>query len=489
MITLIERWRHLVRQPARELGRHLQGLAALGPVATESLGLFLDRQQITLVGVRRRWQGGEVTLVSQFPKPETEWGDLQEELSAFVTAHRLQDCPTDIVVKETLGFCRHLSLPAAVADDLSQVLTYEMDRFLPFEAEQVYFTSEVSDRTPKEIKFFLLAAPRILVDPVVVLAREAGLKVISLDLPVTAALNAYAWLAGKLPSSWWLLQAEEQYRALYQVKAKKLTALRLLTPQQLADSELPSELLPTVSETAAMEPGNPAVICLLGDITGPERRTFQAQTERLSLLDLDQLSLKTDNLAPIPPRILVPALGAARRGLGRPAWRGNLLPEADRDVVHFGSLFLTRLLLLSLVVLIILWSFSIMLHKRVALGRVQGEVAALEPQVLEIKRQLAESQQMTQTLQGLWGSEAQKYRKINVLKKLTEIIPEHTWIYNLRLGPRTVEMSGYSRSAADLIQLLEKSGYFVKTEFSSPITSDGKGNENFTLRTEIKTMD
>jgi hypothetical protein len=59
----------------------------------------------------------------------------------------------------------------------------------------------------------------------------------------------------------------------------------------------------------------------------------------------------------------------------------------------------------------------------------------------------------------------------------------------MRLNPKYLEISGMSRSAADLIQLLDKSGLFSKTQFSSPIVNDASGNENFTIQAEFKELD
>lgn len=489
-MTIPTEWRcRLAAFSTWQAWQKLKPLAAWRPPAADSLGLFLERENLTLVGVRRSWQGVEVTLTASFPRPETGESKLPDELRAWVASYQLQDCPTGLVVAEDLGFCRHLSLPAAAADDLAQVLAYEMDRFLPLAAEELYFTYQISERGEKEVKFFLLAVPRNLVAPSLAWAREAGLKVVALDLPVTAALNAFTKLAGKLPRSWWLLQSEDQYRALYQIRRGQLVGLRRLTPAALSSGEWLKELELETSAPAALKPVEPQTLCLVGDLTGLEQRTFNWQPERVAVVDHQRLAVKAAIPISLPSRILVPALGAAQRGLGRLAWRGNLLPETDRDPVQFSNLLLTRFLLLSLVVLLGLWSISALIHKRVTLSRLSQQVAALQPQINEIKREMSDSQRMVQALEELWGSEAQKFKKLAILKKLTEIIPDHTWLYALRLGPKSIEMSGYSRSAADLIPIIEKSGFFTKTEFSSPIVTDGKGNENFTLRTELKTVD
>jgi hypothetical protein len=50
-------------------------------------------------------------------------------------------------------------------------------------------------------------------------------------------------------------------------------------------------------------------------------------------------------------------------------------------------------------------------------------------------------------------------------------------------------MGGLSKSAADLIPLLEKSGWLTKTEFASPIVTDANKLEHFKIKAEIKDLE
>ena len=76
--------------------------------------------------------------------------------------------------------------------------------------------------------------------------------------------------------------------------------------------------------------------------------------------------------------------------------------------------------------------------------------------------------------------------KLRVLKDLTQLIPDNTWLFNLRLSRQNLDISGMSKSASDLIPLLEKSGWLTKTEFASPIVTDANKQEHFKIKADFK---
>ncbi len=59
-----------------------------------------------------------------------------------------------------------------------------------------------------------------------------------------------------------------------------------------------------------------------------------------------------------------------------------------------------------------------------------------------------------------------------VLKELSEVLPSTVWIWNLKFKSRDIEINGFANSASDLIAILDKSPYFEKVEFTSPVTKE-----------------
>jgi general secretion pathway protein L len=68
-------------------------------------------------------------------------------------------------------------LPAATEENLAEVLAFEMDRYTPFRAEQVYYDYRLLSRDPErgKIRVQLVAMPRARLDAVVDAVRRWGL--------------------------------------------------------------------------------------------------------------------------------------------------------------------------------------------------------------------------------------------------------------------------------------------------------------------------
>ena len=76
---------------------------------------------------------------------------------------------------------------------------------------------------------------------------------------------------------------------------------------------------------------------------------------------------------------------------------------------------------------------------------------------------------------------------MDVLKEITKILPDRTWLTRVRVTENSVEIEGYAASATEIIPKLENSKYFQKAEFASPIFRDQRqNNERFVIKMELK---
>jgi general secretion pathway protein L len=77
--------------------------------------------------------------------------------------------------------------------------------------------------------------------------------------------------------------------------------------------------------------------------------------------------------------------------------------------------------------------------------------------------------------------------QLGVLDNLTRLLPLDSWVSDLTLRGRTVEIIGTSPRATDLITLIEGSQVFGRAQFRSPITLLPDGHaERFDLTFEVK---
>ncbi len=447
------------------------------------VGAYWDRGRLALVHLQKGLSAARVMHAAQWPLPAEGMEALAPQVAETLADWGVQSAPVSLAVSPQLGFMRQVTLPVAARENLDKVISYEIDRFLPLGADRLVFDYHIAKQTDTELTVALMALPQEFIESWLTLCVATDLKPAAVELAPTAAANAFALMGERLPSSWVLLRAGDADFELIHVQGN---VLRHWHSGRTAPADrFVAEVIAQVKELGDDGAG-PEALCVYGESAALIRTsTFMEQFSfpviRESTITVKGLELVPDNAA-----YYLPALGAACRGVGKVPVKANLLPESERAIVKFTGLFLTRILLILLLSLSVLWVGSIFVHKRVSLFRVEGQLAELRPAVQEVEKKLTETQALGKQLQDIQKMVGQYPSALIIVKELTQIIPEHTHLYSLRYKKGQIEIGGKSASAADLISILEKSGYFTKTEFVSPIVTDDTGSEIFKIKADTK---
>ncbi len=449
---------------------------------TGSLGVFWDRQHLTLVRIQKILTSIEVTHASQFTMAEEGLISLVPEIKELLATWDLQNLPIGLSVSPHMGFLRQVTLPQAAKGNLAKVMSYEMDRFIPLGAGEVCFDFQIVKETETDLTLTLMAFTNNLMESWLKFCADTGLKPISIELAPTSVANAFAVLKGIKPAHWILLQTGERDFDVISFENNTLTQWysQRVPPGKKFLSALRHEFNKLFQSGT-----NPSAYFIYGprasEIKVGLAEYLSFPVVRDSELMIKGWELESENA----PRIL-PAIGAALRGVGRVPIEINLLPQSARTVVKLTGLFLNRVLLILFLSLSAVWAGSTLLYPKISLMKVESQLARLQPAVQQVEQKLTEAQTLGKRLQDI-QTKVEKYPStLLVLKELTQIIPKHTYLYSLRTKKGQLEIGGKSSSAADLISILEKSGYFTKTKFVSPIVTDATGSEIFKINAEIR---
>lgn len=373
-----------------------------------------------------------------------------------------------------------IDLPA-VAGDVRHMVGFELERHLPFPAEEacydfVVLPTSVAERPPGgDQRVLIAAADRRVVDAALRLAEDARLRPTSLtvaahNLPTLARVPRGAHIA-------WVHRAAGATDVLL-LAGDTVVLSRSLpgTDEAVVAEELKRSLLALrwrgcdavwVSgdpETAQVPGPNP-----LADLGAPV--TEPAWTPRAAH--------HIDALADEHRGALQLALAvAAGRGV-RPL---ELLPTAVRPRRLTRQQTFTVGMAAATAVLGIIALLAPGWREQRHLSRIDREIARLDPDVKAVDRVLRDLERKRKLLAVVNGVEAAGVRPLPVLRDLTEILPNDAWLTTVSLDAKGVELTGAASAASALIPLLENSPRLERVEFSSPVTRGRDNREQFRIR-------
>ncbi len=431
------------------------------------LGLVLRDQRMAAAVVA----GGRLRHVFTLEAQENPAAVLRAELDA----RRLKLSRVWVGLQRRLATVKALDLPPVVGGNLGQMVTFELERHLPFPAEEATFDFELlpSPRGGSQ-RVLLAACERRTVDRALRLLEEARLT----PRAVTVACHDLPALVGRWPKAKrlvWVHLVGDEAELLF-LHGSRLCMSRSIPAADSAG--LASEIAKSLLLLRWEELGG---VWISGDGVEP----------LLTATDLTRLG------APVTPppfsahaQAGVAALGDSANGLTllalatafaprrRPL---NLLPPALRprqlsraQLVTASNLAATLILGLGL---LFAWSYQGQRH----LARLNGAIRAIDPEVKAVERLVGELEQTRQILARLQAVQTSALHPLPLLRELTQLIPPDAWLTTLSLDAQGVELTGQATAANQLIPLLEGSANLEKVEFASPVTR-GRDKEQFRIK-------
>jgi Tfp pilus assembly protein PilN len=401
-------------------------------------------------------------------------------LRAELDARKLSARAAGFALSRSAVSVKQIELPS-VAGDLREMVRFELDRHLPFPADDAAYdlVALPAEPTPEGApptghRVLVAAADRRVVDAALRVAEEARLKPWSLTV---ASHN--------LPS---LARPPRGARVVWAHRAAGTTDLLLLAGETL----LGSRSVPTVDDAGVADEIRRSLVAVrwrscdaiwlsgdgalegapnMGPLTGigvPVVEPAWTPRARARLRAL-----------PEPSGALQLAVAVASGRRVRPL---ELLPPALRPRRLSRPQAITVTLVAVTALLAILALLAPGWRQQRHLARIDAEIARLDPEVRAVDRVLRDLERKRKLLATVAGVEAGGIRSLPVLRELTEILPNDTWLTTLSLDTKGVELTGQAAAASALIPLLENSPRLERVEFSSPVTRSRENKEQFRIR-------
>lgn len=133
----------------------------------------------------RRWlKAWRVELVSMLPPALAARlrNDATEQLLPWpLPTQCAPGRPAILLLSAHQVMQQRISLPIAAARNLKEVLTYEVDKYMPYTADQVHFVARVVRRQPPSAEVELVAVARAALTLMLDTCRERGVQVMAID--------------------------------------------------------------------------------------------------------------------------------------------------------------------------------------------------------------------------------------------------------------------------------------------------------------------
>lgn len=165
----------------------------------------------------------------------------------------------------------------------------------------------------------------------------------------------------------------------------------------------------------------------------------------------------------------------------------NLLPKEQCQKVSKRPLFI---MLGSLATMLALLTALILLPLNQAeqrLNDLKKHVRKVEKTAIEIEDSKKSIDYLYQATQNIVDKKNGAPSIVMLINTVTKVLADDTWVSNLRYFNKTLQLSGQSGSASNLIGSLETTKLFSETKFISPVTKDSRtGLERYKISTKVK---
>lgn len=471
-----------------------------------SLGIVFQRDRLLLVNLKRLVRDlvldchEEIVLPAGLTDEESKTFYAQA-IARFVKEHDLGQENAWVSIPRAEVLFRFLSLPVSAAENLREVVRYEVGKYIPYAEEEIFVDFLVLEReeVEKRLRLLLLVVERAVMEKYLAILRTAGLTPCGVEVSTTALLNfcllGKNGVAGESPTV--LLEISTHEFDLTWVQAGILRYSRAVNFDAGEGSD-PGRLLASEFQTSfrgafplqmrqTCENGNPVCVFFTGT---PPKEDLLAEMDEQAItathpLPVAEVAERMGFSQPIPLEC-ASAVGAALRGIIKVPWEVNLLPLPLRKKTSRLGTYLSLALILLALLLSFGWFGSAIVKERLELRTVEKQIDALKDEVNAVQKVQKEAQELAAKMESLNSIQGSYYSKLDVLRELSTIIPPEVWLTDLRCYRKEVNVSGFADSSSGLIAIIDGSPLFASSEFTAPITRDIEGKERFKLKTTVE---
>ncbi len=429
-----------------------------------AVGIEVQSDKIVLATLKKGMRGfslGRYAVIENFK--DRPVADLRNQVQKFVRANGFNRENVILGLPREQVVVRRVELPLDVEENLEQVVQFQVERFEPAEEQKSYFDYSVLKRDEEARKMILqiIMVPRALLDQHLALFRELNLYPAvtrSSSVALHQVLGAHRDGYPRKDPCVILDINPGSLEIVVVTGSDRFFSEKVDLPEEDADeNRILTELSLFLSRLHLPGEGL-AKIYLCG---ASADRFLAGLKERFGACELLAAGLNLNGergMGESP--IWLTAAGLAISGMKRSkAARFNLIPPDKRLFGQRASLVPSLVLVVLMVLLGGAMATREYFQRVRLLNQVDAQIEALQPKVAEAMKLREEVEGRQGQLKELAELMHGRERILNVLKDLTERIPDDAFLQNLTIANDRLTLNGYADSASALLGLLQKSPY------------------------------
>jgi Tfp pilus assembly protein PilN/Tfp pilus assembly PilM family ATPase len=406
---------------------------------------------------------------------------LASVAAQYVDATKSARAKAVLCIPKSWAIVRAVEFPLAVKENLSDVVSYELDRLTPLVPDNAYWDFKVIAEDAEKISILLAVVRKDEIDAYLEALRARNIKICAVGVS-TLAMKSLLKNTYEDANTVFISFTESGYES--GVILNDLTVSSLsgeVGPLGAPDiDDIIKETYPLMETLAGS--GYPGRMVI--NATENHYQTFRQKLSNISLSHLDK-DVKFD-LPKGNQDLSYIALSGVIESMTAEESKINLLAEHGRKR-RKTPLFLTAVLAVLIFAVGLFYFVAPVVIGQKTVEEIDREITALKPEMKTVEALKKEEDTLSAEIAAINNFKKQSVSSLNILKEMTSLLPAKTWLTRLRIADPAVEFDGYASSAAEIIAKLENSKYFQKVEFASPTFRDARRNtDRFVVKMELR---
>ncbi|MBF0559068.1 MAG: pilus assembly protein PilM [Nitrospirae bacterium] len=368
--------------------------------------------------------------------------------------------------------------PATVRENLPDVVTYELDRLVPFSAESASYDFMVIGETAEKITIVVAAARTDVIKSYSDAISESGMTVTGVTLNIFSMAELCRKAGGKKDFLFAGIDGSEYEGALFMDgRPCGVVSERFVETGDSSRAGTITSGLKLLVDAARKRDGSlrPPLFMTGGSSALVERLK---NSLGLSVSLLDGYFASPDSRSA--------AVGGVMESL-RPGARRLELLSRGRHEAPAAPWVLSIILVLLLLSCWALYLVAPIQLERKKMAEIERQIKLRRSSMKDLDTLSKDIDTAKNQVETVANFKEGSPTALAIIKELTTVLPKSAWLTRVRTTRSTVEIEGYSPSASELLSRLEASKYLTKAEFSSPTFRDVRMNsDRFSIKMEIR---